>query len=71
VRLPILERYRWSRPTLPRRRSLVPYLLPFVIGHEADLHPIASAFISAPQPSLADYVAAEANVEKLKSAFAA
>jgi len=35
------------------------------------LHAIGASYASSPDPTLSDYVAAEAEIEKLKSAFAA
>jgi aspartyl-tRNA(Asn)/glutamyl-tRNA(Gln) amidotransferase subunit A len=71
VRLPFMEGFDWVALYVTLiNGEFVPDIHKFAAGHDADLHPVAAGYMSAPLPSLVDYVAAEAKVEELKSAFA-
>lgn len=50
--------------------EILPYFRKHVAGREADLHPVMSQFMAQEAPSLGDFVAAEAKIERLRSTFA-
>jgi aspartyl-tRNA(Asn)/glutamyl-tRNA(Gln) amidotransferase subunit A len=50
--------------------EMVPFVRSFAAGREADLHAVGARFMAKPLPGLLDYVAAQAAVETLRSAFA-
>jgi aspartyl-tRNA(Asn)/glutamyl-tRNA(Gln) amidotransferase subunit A len=50
--------------------EMIPFVQKFATGRESELHAVGAGLMSTPLPSLVDYVAAEAEVEELKSAFA-
>ena len=70
VRMPILEQVDCTQLAATLFADLVPYLRPFIAGHEAELSAIGLRSASRPEPSFEEYVGAEARVETLKSAFA-
>ena len=70
VRLPFMEK-DWLTPFFTLwYGEMIPFAQSFAKGREAELHAIVVGLLSAPLPSVVDYVAAEAEVEELKSAFA-
>ncbi|MEU3985365.1 amidase [Streptomyces sp. NPDC026672] len=72
VRVPALEDHNWVELCFGLYGAEVgPYLRSFIGDREADLHPVITATLALPEPSLADYVAAQREVERLRSAFAA
>ena len=72
VDLPTLNDTDWYGPALTIYLGrLMPQLRPIMEGRDADLHVVGQGFKGAPDPSIADYVAAEARVEELKDTFAA
>jgi len=50
--------------------EVVPYLRAQTAGREAELSPVIARTLEAPDVALADYLAAEREVEQLRSAFA-
>lgn len=50
--------------------EIVPSIKALAAGREADLHAIGKGILATPDPSFADYQAAEAKAEALRSAFA-
>ncbi len=70
VRMPILEGIDCTELATILFADLAPYLRPWITGHEAELSPVGLRSANRPLPSFEDYVAAEAKVERLKSAFA-
>src|SRR5882757_3635910 len=70
VRLPFMEK-DWLTPFFTLwYGEMIPFVQSFATGREAELHAVGAGLMSTPLPSLVDYVAAEAKVEELKSAFA-
>jgi len=71
VRLPVLEQNNFAATaiTLFRGEMLADFRA-LVAGREADLHAIGLQYAAAPDPSLAEYTAAQRLVEELKSSFA-
>jgi aspartyl-tRNA(Asn)/glutamyl-tRNA(Gln) amidotransferase subunit A len=70
VRLPFMEK-DWLTPFFTLwYGEMIPFVQSFATGREAELHAVGAGLMSTPLPSLIDYVAAQADVEKLKSAFA-
>jgi aspartyl-tRNA(Asn)/glutamyl-tRNA(Gln) amidotransferase subunit A len=70
VRLSFMEK-DWLAPFFTLwYGEMIPFVQSLATGREAELHAIGAALMSAPLPSLVDYVAAEAKVEELKSGFA-
>ncbi|MFJ9543965.1 amidase [Streptomyces sp. NPDC101225] len=71
VHVPALEDRNWVELCFGLYGPEVgPYLREFIGDRDADLHPVITATLALPEPSLADYVTAEREVERLKSAFA-
>jgi len=50
--------------------ELLPYLRGLTAGREAELSPVITRTLAAPEVALADYLAAEREVEQLRAAFA-
>jgi aspartyl-tRNA(Asn)/glutamyl-tRNA(Gln) amidotransferase subunit A len=50
--------------------EMVPYVKAFAAGREAELHTIGAGIMATPDPSFADFAAAHAQAEALRSAFA-
>jgi Asp-tRNA(Asn)/Glu-tRNA(Gln) amidotransferase A subunit family amidase len=50
--------------------EVTPYFREHISNREADLHPVMRRVMARPEISLSDYVAAQREVERLKSAFA-
>jgi len=50
--------------------EIVPYVKSLAAGREADLHAIGKGIIERSDPAFADFIAAEAQAEALRSAFA-
>jgi aspartyl-tRNA(Asn)/glutamyl-tRNA(Gln) amidotransferase subunit A len=50
--------------------EIVPFVKAFATGREADLHAIGKGIMGTPDPTFADFLAAEAKAEALRSAFA-
>jgi aspartyl-tRNA(Asn)/glutamyl-tRNA(Gln) amidotransferase subunit A len=50
--------------------EIVPSIKKLAAGRESELHEIGKGIIAYPDPSFSDYLAAEANAEALRSAFA-
>jgi aspartyl-tRNA(Asn)/glutamyl-tRNA(Gln) amidotransferase subunit A len=71
VRIPVLERNNYFEPAiLLYGGELGRYIRRAVGDREAELHFIGKIYVSSPDPSLEDYIAAEVKVDELKSAFA-
>ncbi len=70
VRLPILEELDFTEPYLTLFAAIAPYLRPFTQGREAELSPVGRRSAGRTLPSFEAYVAAEAQVERLRSSFA-
>ena len=70
VRVPILEEIDCTELASVLFAELNPYLRPVFAGREAELSPNGLRSARRPDPSFLDYVAAEAKVERLRSAFA-
>jgi Asp-tRNA(Asn)/Glu-tRNA(Gln) amidotransferase A subunit family amidase len=71
VNLPVLAERDWTLVAGTLFAAEVPaYFRRHVEGREHDLHPAIVAALAQPDVVLADYVAAEARVEELRSAFA-
>ncbi len=70
VRLPFMEKDWLATFFTLWYGEMIPFARAFTKGREADLHAVGAGLLSAPLPSVEDYVAAEAQVEALKSAFA-
>jgi aspartyl-tRNA(Asn)/glutamyl-tRNA(Gln) amidotransferase subunit A len=70
VRLPFMEK-DWLTPFFTLwYGEMIPFVQSFASGREAELHAVGAGLMTTPLPSLVDYVAAQAKVEELKSAFA-
>ncbi len=50
--------------------EIAPYVKGLAKGREGDLHAVGAGVVGTPDPSFADYRAAEAKAEALRSAFA-
>jgi aspartyl-tRNA(Asn)/glutamyl-tRNA(Gln) amidotransferase subunit A len=50
--------------------EMVPYLRAITAGRESQLHPVMARTLASPQVPLADYLAAELEVEQLRAVFA-
>jgi aspartyl-tRNA(Asn)/glutamyl-tRNA(Gln) amidotransferase subunit A len=50
--------------------EIVPYIKTLAIGREADLHAIGAGIVAMSDPTFADFAAAHAQAEALRSAFA-
>ncbi|WP_158883689.1 amidase [Amycolatopsis anabasis] len=50
--------------------EVLPYLRGITAGREAELHPVIARTLQAPEVTIADYLAAEGEVEQLRSVFA-
>ena len=50
--------------------ALIPHLQSFGRGREAEMHTVGARLMATPLPTLTDYVAAQVQVEALKSTFA-
>ncbi|HVJ51767.1 MAG TPA: amidase [Aliidongia sp.] len=70
VRLPFMEQTDWLAPFLTLWYEIVPEVQKYATGREAELHAIGAGLMATPQPSVVDFIAAEAKVEQLKTAFA-
>jgi aspartyl-tRNA(Asn)/glutamyl-tRNA(Gln) amidotransferase subunit A len=71
VRIPALEQNNYFDPAiLLYGGELRRYIRRAVGDREAELHFIGKIYVSSPDPSLEDYIAAEVKVDQLKSAFA-
>ncbi len=70
VRLPILEELDFTEPYLTLFAAIAPYLRPFTGGREAELSPVGRRSVGRGEPSFEAYVAAEAQVERLRGTFA-
>lgn len=71
VRLPILEELDATDLLVTLFSEQNPTLQPLVAGREAELSPIGLRAANRPEPTWADYVAAERAVERMRAAFAA
>jgi aspartyl-tRNA(Asn)/glutamyl-tRNA(Gln) amidotransferase subunit A len=72
VRIPALEQRDYNEVAAPLfAGEIMPYFRPFIGSRAADLHPVITHFMAQAEPSLAEFVAAEREVEELKSALAA
>jgi aspartyl-tRNA(Asn)/glutamyl-tRNA(Gln) amidotransferase subunit A len=70
VSLPFMEK-DWLTPFFTLwYGEMTPFVQNFATGRESELHTVGAGLLSTPLPSLLDYVAAQAGVEELKSAFA-
>jgi aspartyl-tRNA(Asn)/glutamyl-tRNA(Gln) amidotransferase subunit A len=71
VRIPILEQNNYFDPAITLYGAeLGRYVRRFVGDREAELHFIGKIYVSAPDPSLSDYIDAEIKTDQLKGAFA-
>jgi aspartyl-tRNA(Asn)/glutamyl-tRNA(Gln) amidotransferase subunit A len=71
VRLPILEQNDFVETGMTLfMGEMLPQFRKLVAGREKDLHAIGALYASSPGPTLTDYIAAEAQIEELKSVFA-
>jgi aspartyl-tRNA(Asn)/glutamyl-tRNA(Gln) amidotransferase subunit A len=67
ARIPVLEDHDWNRLTLTLYGAESgPYLAPLIAGREGELHPFLRKRLSAPPPSLSEYLAALATWEELR-----
>jgi aspartyl-tRNA(Asn)/glutamyl-tRNA(Gln) amidotransferase subunit A len=71
VRIPVLEQSNYFDPAITLYSAeLGRYVRRFVGDREAELHFIGKIYVSAPDPSLSDYIDAEIKTDQLKGAFA-
>jgi aspartyl-tRNA(Asn)/glutamyl-tRNA(Gln) amidotransferase subunit A len=71
VRIPVLEQNNYFDPAITLYGAeLGRYVRRFVGDREAELHFIGKIYVSAPDPSLSDYIDAEIKTDQLKGAFA-